>query len=152
MLIPQGKSDSRKFYSELFASPRLDPAIRPLLTHFLPSAQVHIPLDPSTKQSKGLAYVTFAQALCALAAYEALDKKSFQGRLLHVLAAVDRKGKVQVEEAEGRKKTVKDEREGKRKAMAGKEFNWGMLYMNVSFFFFSTEPIRLSLSSRCLVF
>jgi hypothetical protein len=26
---------------------------------------------------------------------------------------------------------VKDEREGKRKTMAGREFNWGMLYMNV---------------------
>ena len=48
-----------------------------------------------------------------------------------MLAAVDRKGKLQVEEGEGRKKTVKDEKEGKRKAMAGKEFNWAMLYMNV---------------------
>jgi multiple RNA-binding domain-containing protein 1 len=36
-----------------------------------------------------------------------------------------------VEEGEGRRKTVKDEREGKRKTMAGREFNWGMLYMNV---------------------
>ena len=48
-----------------------------------------------------------------------------------MLAAVDRKGKVRVEEGEGKKKTVKDEKEGKRKAMAGREFNWGMLYMNV---------------------
>lgn len=77
--------------------------------------------------------MTFAQPSCALATYEALDRKSFQGRLLHVLAAVDRKGKVTVEEGDekGRKKTVKDEREGKKKAMAGKEFNWAMLYMNV---------------------
>jgi len=50
-----------------------------------------------------------------------------------VLAAVNRKGKMQVEEGDGigRNKTVKDEREGKRKALAGREFNWGMLYMNV---------------------
>ena len=95
------------------------------------SPQVHVPLDSVTKQGKGLAYVKFVQPSSAIAAYEALDRKSFQGRLLHILGAVDRKGNVQVEESEGRKKTVKDEKLAKRKAMAGKEFNWSMLYMNV---------------------
>lgn len=66
-----------------------------------------------------------------MAAYEALDKKSFQGRLLHILAAVDRKGKFEVVDGDGKKKTVKDEKAAKRKAAAGKEFNWSMLYMNV---------------------
>lgn len=80
-----------------------------------------------------MAYVTFAQPTCALAAYETLDRKAFQGRLLHVLAAVDRKGKVRVEEREG-KKSLKDEKENKRKAVAGREFNWSMLYMNVRLF------------------
>jgi multiple RNA-binding domain-containing protein 1 len=88
-------------------------------------------LDPATKQRKGLAYVTFARSTEALAAYEALDKKSFQGRLLHILAAVDRKGRLEVVEGDGKKKSVKDEKNAKRKAMAGKEFNWSMLYMNV---------------------
>ncbi|KAJ7771000.1 hypothetical protein DFH07DRAFT_804474 [Mycena maculata] len=93
-------------------------------------SQVHIPLDPATKQTKGVAYVTFAQAASALAAYERLDKKSFQGRLVHILAAVDRKTKFEVEEGEGRRKTVKGEKNAQRKAAAGKEFNWSMLYMN----------------------
>jgi multiple RNA-binding domain-containing protein 1 len=93
---------------------------------------VHIPLDPTSKQSKGVAYVTFARAADALAAYESLDRKSFQGRLVHILAAVDRKTKFEVEEAEGRKKTVKGEKNSQRRAAAGKEFNWSMLYMNVS--------------------
>ncbi|KAG5722024.1 Multiple RNA-binding domain-containing protein 1, partial [Termitomyces sp. T112] len=91
---------------------------------------VHIPIDINTKQPKGVAYVTFKSPSCAVAAYEALDRKSFQGRLIHILAAVDRKGKFQIEEGEGRKRTVKDEKQAKRKAMAGKEFNWSMLYMN----------------------
>ena len=85
----------------------------------------------ATKQRKGLAYVTFAQPAQALAALEALDKKSFQGRLLHIMAAVDRKGKFEVVDGDGKKKSVKDEKNAKRKAMAGKEFNWSMLYMNV---------------------
>jgi len=66
-----------------------------------------------------------------LSAYEALDKRSFQGRLLHILAAVDRKGKPEVVEGEGRHKSLKEEKNSKRKAMAGQEFNWSMLYMNV---------------------
>jgi multiple RNA-binding domain-containing protein 1 len=107
--------------------------LKSLLTiHFI---KVHIPLDSLTKQSKGLAYVTFAKPSCALAAYETLDKTSFQGRLLHILAAVDRKSKFPVEEGEGKKRSVKDEKLMKRKAAAGKEFNWSMLYMNVRLVF-----------------
>ena len=87
-------------------------------------------LDPTTKQSKGMAYVTFAKPEDALAAYENLDKTSFQGRLLHILPAVDRKGKLD-SEVEGGKRTLKQDRDAKRKAAAGKEFNWAMLYMNV---------------------
>jgi multiple RNA-binding domain-containing protein 1 len=94
--------------------------------------QVHIPLDPLTKQSKGLAYVTVSTGPDAYSAYLALDKKSFQGRLLHILPAQDRHNANQVEEGEGNKKTVKGERDVKRKANAGKAFNWSMLYMNVS--------------------
>ena len=93
--------------------------------------QVHIPLDPVSRQSKGLAYVTFVQPSSALAAYEGLDKKSFQGRLLHILPAVDRKGKPEALDTSDKKLTIKDERKAKRKATAGREFNWSMLYMNV---------------------
>ncbi|KAA1466873.1 hypothetical protein DENSPDRAFT_831780 [Dentipellis sp. KUC8613] len=104
--------------------------LRTLFQPFGQISQIHIPLDVATKQPKGLAYVTFAQPDAALSAYEALDKKSFQGRLLHILGAVDRKGNVAVEEVNNKKKTLKDERNDKRKSMAGKEFNWSMLYMN----------------------
>lgn len=97
--------------------------------------QVHIPLDPSTNQPKGLAYITFASPDEAVAAYEALDKTSFQGRLIHILGAVDRRGAAPNPGEGGKKVTVKGEREAKRKAVAGKEFNWSMLYMNVSRFF-----------------
>ena len=75
--------------------------------------------------------MSFAKPEQAVAAYEALDKTSFQGRLLHVLPAVDRKGKVEEADGDGKKRTVKQDRDAKRKAVAGKEFNWAMLYMNV---------------------
>lgn len=88
-------------------------------------------LESNTKQSKGMAYVMFSKPESALAAYEALDKTSFQGRLLHVLPAVDRRGKVEDSEGDGKKRSLKQVRDVKRKSMAGKEFNWAMLYMNV---------------------
>ena len=113
------------------------PSVYPL------SLQIHTPLDPATKQRKGLAYVTFTRSTHALAAYEALDKKSFQGRLLHILAAVDRKAKFEVLEGDG-KKSVKDEKNAKRKAMAGKEFNWSMLYMNVGTLYFKDNFLVVS--------
>lgn len=91
-----------------------------------------MPIDRSTKEPKGIAYITFASASSALSAYKSLDKKSFQGRLLHILGAVDRKDSTRVAGEEGRKKTIKGDKDAKRKAGAGKEFNWGMLYMNVS--------------------
>ena len=94
---------------------------------------MHIPLDPTTKQSKGLAYVSFANPENALETYEKLDGKSFQGRLLHILAAADRKVKFQIEEGAGKKQSLKEERNVKRKSTASKEFNWSMLYMNVCY-------------------
>lgn len=96
--------------------------------------QVHIPLDPLSKQSKGLAFVTFTDPSCATQAHEELDKTSFQGRLLHILPAVDRSAvNAESEEKNSGKKTLKNERERKKKENATKEFNWSMLYMNVRF-------------------
>ncbi|KAK0445041.1 uncharacterized protein EV420DRAFT_1648558 [Desarmillaria tabescens] len=107
-----------------------DTELQELFSRYGEISQVHIPLDAQTKQSKGLAYITFARAADAVSAYKALDRKSFQGRLLHILAAVDRKSAYQVEEADGKKRTLKDEKNAKRKAAASKDFNWSMLYMN----------------------
>ncbi|KAI0035542.1 hypothetical protein K488DRAFT_43140 [Vararia minispora EC-137] len=104
--------------------------LRELFSVYGDISQIHIPIDPATKQSKGLAYVKFDQTSAALAAYEALDKRSFQGRLLHIIGAVDRKDKLVIESEGGKKNSLKSGRSAKRKAGAGKEFNWSMLYMN----------------------
>ncbi|KAG7085951.1 hypothetical protein E1B28_003479 [Marasmius oreades] len=105
-----------------------------LFSPFGTVSQVHIPLafDTSggTGHSKGTAYVTFARAEDAVTAYETLDRRSFQGRLLHILGAVDRRGNPAVEMEGGKKRSVKGEKDAKRKLVAGKEFNWSMLYMN----------------------
>ncbi|PWN52563.1 RNA-binding domain-containing protein [Violaceomyces palustris] len=87
-------------------------------------SQVHIPLDKSTKAPKGWAFVTFADPAHALAAFRAKDGSTFQGRLLHLIPAVDKNPKPEAE------KTLKQKKQEQRKADAGKDFNWSMLYMN----------------------
>lgn len=74
----------------------------------------------------------FADAQCAVKAFEELDKTSFQGRLLHILPAVEREDSGAKGVEFGVKSTVKGDKERKRKEASSKEFNWAMLYMNVS--------------------
>ncbi|GAA5825965.1 hypothetical protein JCM3770_001184, partial [Rhodotorula araucariae] len=89
--------------------------------------QVHIPVDSRTGVSKGLAYVSFAASADAVAAYDALDGTTFQGRLLHILPAIGRSSKPA---ADGRASTLKEDRLERRKQSAGQAFSWGSLYLN----------------------
>lgn len=98
----------------------------------LPSLhQIHIPLDSTTKTGKGLAYATFTASSSAIAAYEELDRRSFQGRLLHVIPAIARNSDVG-RDINRRDEGVKGQRDELKKKDAGKGINWGTLYMNVS--------------------
>ncbi|KAI0298964.1 hypothetical protein B0F90DRAFT_1810726 [Multifurca ochricompacta] len=83
----------------------------------------------SNKGVKGLAFVTYARPQDALVAFKALDKKPFQGRLLHIIGAVGRNNAASTDGG-GKPKTLKEQRNEKRKVFAGKEFSWSMLYMN----------------------
>lgn len=67
--------------------------------------------------------MTFQEPSHALAAFRTSDGHTFQGRLLHILPAVQ---KGAVTEA----KTVRDKKRQELKAKATKDFNWGALYMN----------------------
>ena len=52
-------------------------------------AQVKLPLDRKTGNSKGIAFVTFSASEQAKAALEDTDGCIFEGRILHVMPAVD---------------------------------------------------------------
>ncbi|KAG8922703.1 Multiple RNA-binding domain-containing protein 1, partial [Tulasnella sp. 418] len=54
-----------------------------------------------------------------------MDGRDFQGRLLHIMPAIDRRPK-----DSQKLTTVKGAALKQRKADAGKDFNWSMLYMN----------------------
>ncbi|CAO3674246.1 unnamed protein product [Rhizopus stolonifer] len=107
-------------------------------------SEVHMPIAKDTKKSKGYAYISFLLPEHALKAYEALDMKTFQGRLLHVLPG-EEKPPAKEEELMGmngaKLSSVKKEKEKKRKNLAGNDFNWNSLYM-------SADAIAESIADR----
>ncbi|WVQ97046.1 hypothetical protein IAU59_004156 [Kwoniella sp. CBS 9459] len=102
--------------------------------------ETHLPVSQSSGEPLGTAFLQFHNPEEALSAYKALDKTTFQGRLLHVLpgrakpgqevdvsGVVD--GKVLGKAAEGRGE-VKKGVDAKRKDESSKGVNWATLYMN----------------------
>ncbi|ETS60854.1 hypothetical protein PaG_04771 [Moesziomyces aphidis] len=100
--------------------------------------QVHIPLDKQTKASKGLAFVSFSDPAHALAAYRAKDGSTFQGRLLHLLPAVNKDAPADTDKKAA---TLKQTRADQKKQDATKDFNWSMLYM-------SADAVASSIADR----
>lgn len=81
-----------------------------------------------------MAYIRFAKSEDALSAYEAMDGRDLQGRLVHILPALDKYDAKPLADGVEKKSSLKDTTAEKRKANATREFNWAMLYMNVSCF------------------
>ncbi|KAI9634522.1 multiple RNA-binding domain-containing protein 1 [Dioszegia hungarica] len=109
--------------------------------------QVHVPVT-SKGEPLGTAFVLFSEPAAAVAAWRGLDKKTFQGRLLHVLPGRARpgdseggkegkgpqglgegKGDVLGKTKEGRD-VVKGKKDEKRKETNARGVNWAALYMN----------------------
>ena len=101
--------------------------------------QVHIPLDKQTKASKGLAFVSFSDPAHALAAYRAKDGSTFQGRLLHLLPAINKNAPAETDSKKAA--TLKQARAEQKKQDAVKDFNWSMLYM-------SSDAVASSIADR----
>ncbi|EOD47853.1 putative pre-rrna processing protein [Neofusicoccum parvum UCRNP2] len=92
--------------------------------------EVHVPLDSKTGKGKGFAYVLFENPEGAVRAYEELDGRIFQGRLLHVLPAAAKRDN-KLDEFAISKLPIKQQRQIQRKAEAATStFNWNSLYMN----------------------
>ncbi|KAF8468870.1 hypothetical protein BDZ91DRAFT_721286 [Kalaharituber pfeilii] len=89
--------------------------------------EAHLALDSKTNQSKGFAFVLFKSPADAVAAYKEMDKKIFQGRLLHIIAGAPKREN-KLDEFTISKLPLKKQLELKRK---GQSFNWNSMYMNV---------------------
>ncbi|KAJ5308751.1 hypothetical protein N7508_004130 [Penicillium antarcticum] len=104
--------------------------LQPLFERFGKIDEIHVAFDTRSTTSKGFAYVQYADAEAAVQAYQGLDGKQFQGRLLHILPASAKKT-YKIDEYELSKLPLKKQKEIKRKMNASSStFSWNSLYMN----------------------
>jgi multiple RNA-binding domain-containing protein 1 len=95
-----------------------------------PLDKVHVPVVASTGHGKGFAYILFSNPEDAVEAYREKDKKTFQGRLLHVLPA-EAKRETKMDEFAISKLPLKMQKTIQKKASADRStFQWNSLYMN----------------------
>ncbi|XP_061352863.1 multiple RNA-binding domain-containing protein 1-like [Gastrolobium bilobum] len=96
-------------------------------------SQVHLVVDKDTKRSKGIAYVLFSLPECAARALKELDNSIFQGRLLHVMPAIQRPSNYDENNVskDQSSKTLKQRREEERKLAeaSGDTRAWNSLFM-----------------------
>ena len=92
--------------------------------------QVHLPIDQTSQAPKGIAYVSFETLSDAINAFRSTDGQPFQGRLLHVMPALERAGQSEPQQAP-RPTTFKNRRQGERTKRAGETFQWASLFLNV---------------------
>lgn len=91
---------------------------------------MHVPLDSKTGNGKGFAYVLFEDPENAVRAYEELDGRIFQGRLLHIIPATAKREN-KLDEFAISKLPIKQQKRIQQKAQAATAtFNWNSLYMN----------------------
>ncbi|KAI9682244.1 MAG: Multiple RNA-binding domain-containing protein 1 [Caeruleum heppii] len=129
----------RLFIRNLPYSVSEDEILRPF-TVFGEVQEVHLPLDPSGKP-KGFAYVQFVKAAAAAEAYDALDGKTYQGRLLHILPAAAKR-ETKLDDFGISKLPLKKQQQLKRKASAASTtFNWNSMFM-------SADAVMSSISDR----
>lgn len=89
-------------------------------------------MDSRSGKNKGFAHVQFTEPEAATTASHALDRKPFQGRLLHLMPA-NAKRETALDEFAISKLPLKQQQHIKRKADAASSiFNWNSMYMNVS--------------------
>ncbi|KAL5339108.1 hypothetical protein BJX70DRAFT_365014 [Aspergillus crustosus] len=107
-----------------------EPDLEPVFSSFGRIEEIHVAFDTRSTTSKGFAYVQYVDPDSAVEAYKALDGKHFQGRLLHILPASQKKT-YKLDEHEISKLPLKKQKQIKRKLeTTASSFNWNSLYMN----------------------
>ncbi|EPE30698.1 RNA-binding, RBD [Glarea lozoyensis ATCC 20868] len=96
---------------------------------FGPLEEIHLAVDASGT-SKGFLLVQYSNPESAAEAFHQLDGEPFQGRLLHILPAANKREN-KLDEFAVAKLPLKKQKQIKKKAEASSmTFNWNSLYMN----------------------
>ncbi|GIK02365.1 multiple RNA-binding domain-containing protein 1 [Aspergillus viridinutans] len=115
--------------------------LEPVFSKFGKVEEIHVAFDTRSTTSKGFAYVQYVEPDAAVQAYNELDGKHFQGRLMHILPAAAKKT-YKIDEHELSKLPLKKQKQIKRKLEASSStFSWNSLYMN-------TDAVMSSVAER----
>ncbi|KAJ3899455.1 hypothetical protein F5879DRAFT_926231, partial [Lentinula edodes] len=106
-------------------------------TTFEKEVPQHILVDPSIRQPAGLAYSLLERCFDKNCGFR-------KCHIVHILPTVDRKGKFELKQGDGAKRSLKDENNAQRKATAGKEFNWTTLLIVT----FQSDAMASSIADR----
>lgn len=90
-----------------------------------------MPVDTLAGRGKGIAYIQYKVYEKAVSAWENMDGKPYQGRLLHILPAKPKRG-IQLDDFSISKLPLKQQMKIRQKMeTSGSTFKWNPLYMNV---------------------
>jgi len=103
--------------------------VKDLFEKYGPIAEIHLPIDKTTKRITGIGFVTFVMPEHAVKAFNDLDGKSFQGRLLHIMPAKAKKTAEDVSTIEGAGSSYKKEKDAKMKSLSSSGHNWNTLFL-----------------------
>lgn len=90
--------------------------------------EVHMSISKETKKPKGFAYVQFMFPQDAVKAYSSLDGSIFQGRLLHILPAME-KPQLQPGSKDSLPNSFQKKKDEELKKLAQQDYNWNSLFM-----------------------
>ena len=122
--------------------------VRTLFSRFGNVSEVHLSIDKLSKRSKGFGFVTFLFPAHAIEAAKQLDGQFFQGRILHVLPAMEQEEVAeggaengstgtkstrgpgpQIGSSTGFVSEFQKKRQDKQKELANQDFNWNTLFI-----------------------
>eukprot|EP01132_Coremiostelium_polycephalum_P003170 gene3170-3969_t len=94
-------------------------------------SEIYMPIDINTKKPKGFAYILYMVPENAVRAMNEMDKKIFQGRIIHILPAkkIPKSARAGKEDDPSNESNYKQTKEREMKATSGNSFNWNSLFM-----------------------
>ncbi|KAI9208070.1 uncharacterized protein BJ171DRAFT_490143 [Polychytrium aggregatum] len=104
--------------------------VQKLFEKFGPLSEVHISMDKQTNKSKGYGFVLYLIPEHGIRAYESLNGKIFQGRILEIVGGKEKPQAKDEQIDMSAPGAFKKKRELEKKKTAGSDFSWNSLFMN----------------------
>jgi len=121
---PADVSDTGRLFLRNLSYTCTEEDLQNLFSTYGSLVEVHLPIDKNSNKSTGFAFVTYMMPEHAMKAWQDLDGKIFQGRILHIIPGRDKK--TEDPNVDG---SYKKKKEAEKKALSGSAHNWNALFL-----------------------